>query len=136
MEKDETEIRKKDFTYRGKTIEELKKLNVREFAPYIRAKYRRNLLRQFQKIEDFVNTAKMKMEKDKQIKTHQRDIIIVPEMVGMKINVHDGKNFAPVVITGEMLGHRLGEFAPTRGKVKHSKAGIGATKGSKFKAKK
>ena len=136
MEKDETEIRKKDFTYRGKTIEELKKLNVREFAPYIRAKYRRNLLRQFQKIEDFVNTAKMKMEKDKQIKTHQRDIIIVPEMVGMKISVHDGKTFMPVVITGEMLGHRLGEFSITRAKIKHSKAGIGATKGSKFKAKK
>ena len=132
----EIEVRRKEFTYRGKTVEELKKIDVREFSKYIKSKPRRSILRQFQQIEDFVNRAKIKISRNKSVRTHKREIIIVPEMVGMKINVHDGKNFAPVVITGEMLGHRLGEFAPTRGKVKHSKAGIGATKGSKFKAKK
>lgn len=137
MENEETsEIKKKNFTYRGKTLEELKKLDVREFAKFIRSKYRRNLLRQFQKVEDFTNMAKEKVAKDKQIKTHLRDIIIVPELVGMKISVHDGKSFVPVIVTSEMMGHRLGEFAITRAKIKHSKAGIGATKGSKFKAKK
>ena len=54
----------------------------------------------------------------------------------MRVDIHDGRKFIPVSITGEMLGHRFGEFAMTRGRVKHSKAGIGATKGSKFKAKK
>jgi small subunit ribosomal protein S19 len=130
------EIKRKEFTYRGKTLDELKKLDVREFSKYLKSEERRNVLRQFQSIEDFVNRAKIKLEKNKQIRTHLRNLIIVPELVGMKISVHDGRNFTPVIITGEMLGHRLGEFALTRGKVKHSKAGIGATKGSKFKAKK
>ena len=57
-------------------------------------------------------------------------------MVGMKIHIHDGRNFVPVTIMGEMLGHRFGEFALTRGRVKHGKSGVGATKGTKFKAKK
>ena len=130
------EIKRKEFTYRGKTLEELKKLDVREFSKYLKSGARRNALRQFQQIEDFISRAKIKIDKNKQVRTHQRSLIIFPEMVGMKINIHDGRNFFPVIITGDMLGHRLGEFAITRGKVKHSKAGIGATKGSKFKAKK
>ncbi len=136
MTKEITEIKRKEFTYRGKTLDELKKLDVREFSKYIKSGSRRTALRQFQKIEDFVSRAKDKISKNKPVKTHKRDLIIVPEMVGMKINVHDGRNFFPVIITGEMLGHRLGEFAITRSRVKHGKSGIGATKGSKFKAKK
>ena len=133
---DVIEIKRKEFTYRGKTLEELKKLDVREFSKYIKSGPRRSVLRQFQQIEDFISRAKVKINKNKPVRTHERSLVIVPEMVGMKVNIHDGKNFAPVNITGEMLGHRLGEFAMTRGRVKHSKAGIGATKGSKFKAKK
>jgi len=132
----ETEVRKKEFTYRGKTVDELKKIDVREFSKHIKSGPRRTVLRQFQQIEDFVNRAKIKISRNKSVKTHKRELIVVPEMVGMKIGVHDGKSFVPVVITGDMLGHRFGEFAPTRAKIKHSKAGIGATKGSKFKAKK
>lgn len=131
-----SEIKRKEFTYRGKTVDELKKLDVREFSKYVKSKPRRTILRQFQQIENFVNRSKVKAEKNKPIRTHQRDLVIVPEMVGMKIGVHDGRAFVPTIITGEMLGHRLGEFAMTRSRVKHSKAGIGATKGSKFKAKK
>lgn len=134
--KNKMEIRKKDFTYRGKTMEELKKLDVREFAKYLRSRQRRNVLRQFQKIEDFVNRAKIKINKNKPIRTHQRDIVIVPGMVDMKIHVYNGRSFISVDIIGEMLGHRLGEFALTRGRVKHGKSGVGATKGTKFKAKK
>ena len=136
MTKEIIEIKRKEFTYRGKTLDELKKLEVREFSKYLKSGSRRTILRQFQKIEDFVGRAKNKINKNKPVKTHQRTIIIVPEMVGMKINVHDGRSFFPVIITGEMLGHRLGEFAITRSRVKHGKSGIGATKGSKFKAKK
>lgn len=136
MSKDDMEIKKKDFRYRGKSLEELKKLDVREFAKYLRSKQRRNILRQFQKVESFVHSAKMKEERGKPIKTHQREIIVVPDLVGMRIRVYNGKSFEPVNITGDMLGHRLGEFALTRSRVKHSKAGVGATKGSKFKSKK
>lgn len=136
MEKEINEIKKKEFTYRGKTVEELKKIDVREFSKFLKSRSRRSVLRQFQQIEDFINRAKTKINKNKPIKTHQRNLVIVPEMIGMKIGVYDGKAFFPIVITGEMLGHRLGEFAITRGRVKHGKSGIGATKGTKFKSKK
>ncbi|HUW43614.1 MAG TPA: 30S ribosomal protein S19 [Bacillota bacterium] len=136
MEEENIEIKRKDFTYRGKTLEDLKKLDVREFAKYLRSRQRRNVLRQFQKIENFISSAKTKMNKNKPIRTHQRDLTIVPEMIGMKIFVYNGKTFMPVDIVGEMLGHKIGEFALTRGRVKHGKSGVGATKGTKFKAKK
>lgn len=127
---------KKEFTFRGKTVEELQKLDVREFAKYLDARARRTALRQFSDIENFVNLAKEKIEKNKPVRTHKRDIVIVPQLVGMRIFVHNGRNFIPVDVVGEMLGHRLGELAPTRNKVKHGSAGIGATKGTKSKAKK
>lgn len=130
------ELKRKEFTYRGKTIEELKQLEVREFAKFLGSRQRRNLLRQFQKVEGFINRAKKKIARGKPIRTHQRNIIIVPEMVDMKIGVYNGKNFEQVHIVGEMLGHRLGEFSLTRPKVKHNKAGVGATKGSRAKSKK
>jgi len=132
----EIEIRKKEFKYRGKTIEELQKLDVREFANLVKSRERRNILRNFQKMEDFVKLAKKKIESKKAIRTHARDIIIVPQMIGMKISVYNGQNFLPFEVTGEMLGHKFGEFSLTRAKIKHSKMGVGATKGSKSKSKK
>ncbi len=130
------ESTKKQITFRGKTIEELKGLEIREFAKYLTSRTRRTVLRQFQDIENFVSRAKKKIEKNKPVRTHKRTIIVVPQMVGMKIQTYNGREFVPVEITGQMLGHRLGEFSMTRAKIKHSGAGIGATKGSKSKAKK
>jgi len=130
------ELTKKQFTYRGKTLEELQKLDVREFAKLVRARQKRAMLRNFQRIEDFVNQSKVKIEKNKAVRTHHRDLVVVPEMIGWRISVYNGNKFMPVQIISEMLGHRLGEFAPTRARIKHSKAGVGATKGSKHKSKK
>lgn len=130
------EIQKKQFLYKGKTLEELKKLDVREFAKYLGSRQKRTVLRNFQEIEKFVNRSKVKISKNKTIKTHQRDLVIVPEMIEWKVHIYNGNSFIPVVIVGEMLGHRLGEFAPTRPRIKHGKAGIGSTKGSKTQAKK
>jgi small subunit ribosomal protein S19 len=127
---------KKQFTYRGKTIEELKAMDTREFASLLPAKPRRFVLRNFQKIENFVSRCKEKQSRKKKIKTHRRDIAIVPQLIGMSVHVHNGREFTPVEISGEMLGHVLGEFAPTRARIQHSKAGVGATKGSKHKSKK
>ncbi|MBU0894347.1 MAG: 30S ribosomal protein S19 [Nanoarchaeota archaeon] len=129
-------LKKKTFTYRGKTLEELKTLDVREFAKYLRSRERRNVLRNFQEIEKFIKKSKEKQKRNKKIKTHQRDLIVVPEMVGMNIQIYNGNTFVSVEVIGEMLGHKFGEFAPTRPKVKHSKAGVGATKGTKHKSKK
>lgn len=134
--KKKSEIRKKEFSFRGKSLEELKTLDVREFAKHLRSKKRRSVLRQFQKIEDFVSRAQTKIKKNKPVKTHQREVVVVPGMVGMKIQIYNGRDFVPVEIVGEMLGHTLGEFALTRSRVKHGKSGVGATKGTKHKAKK
>ena len=130
------EIKKKEFTYRGKTIDQLKELEVREFANFLKSRQRRTILRQFQKIDKFINKSKEKIAKNKKIKTHQRDLIIMPKMVGMKIQIYNGRSFIPIEVVGEMLGHRFGEFAPTRAKIKHGKSGIGATKSTKGKSKK
>ena len=129
-------IQKKQFKYRGKEIEELKALDTREVAKYLNSRARRTVLRNFQTIENFVTRAEKKQAKGKKIKTHKRNIVVVPQLVGTQIQVHNGKNFIPVEIIPEMIGHFLGEFAPTRGKVAHSKSGVGATKGTKNKAKK
>jgi len=130
------ELKKKEFTYKGKTIEELQKLDVREFAKLLRARQRRTVLRNFQKVEDFINRAKEKAAKKKPIKTHHRDLVFTPQMIGMRIQIYNGNKFVATEVTGEMLGHKFGELAPTRARITHSKAGVGATKGSKHKSKK
>mgnify|MGYP001586312628 CR=1 FL=1 len=71
-----------------------------------------------------------KGERKKPVKTHVRDMIILPEMVGLTIHIHNGKEFVPLIVTEYMLGHYLGEFSQTRKKVAHSAPGIGATKSS------
>lgn len=129
-------IQKKEFKYRGKTLEELKTMDTREFAKLLPSKSRRFVLRNFQDIEYFVSRCKKKQERKKKIKTHKRNIVIVPQLVGMNISVYNGREFIPIEVVGEMLGHVLGEFSLTRAKIQHSKAGVGATKGSKHKSKK
>jgi small subunit ribosomal protein S19 len=119
-----------EFLFRGKSIEELKQLNIREFAKFLKSCERRSLLRQFDRIEKFLLRVKKKLKTGKLIRTHYRNLIIVPSMVDLTIHVHNGKEFVPVKIKPEMLGHRLGEFALTRKKVEHSAPGIGATRSS------
>ena len=114
------EIKKKEFKYRGKTIEELQALDVREFAEHLPARKRRTVLRNFQAHEDFVSRIQDKNNKRKQIKTHIRDLVVVPALVGMKIQIYNGNKFVPVDVTIEMLGCKLGEFAPTRAKIIHT----------------
>ncbi len=116
--------------FRGKELEDLKKLDTREFAKLLTSRERRSVLRNFNVVENFVKRAREKISKKKMIKTHDRELVIVPAMVGMRIGVHNGKDFFPVIIVVEMLGHRLGEFAVTRKSVKHGAAGVGATKSS------
>ena len=53
------------------------------------------------------------------LKTWSRDSTIFPEMVGMAFEVHNGKNFINVLVTENMVGHKLGEFSPTRKFIKH-----------------
>ena len=116
--------------FRGKQIEDLKSLDVREFAALLTARERRTVLRSFAMIEKFLDKSKKDVAKGKMPKTQTREIPIVPTMIGWTIGVHNGKEYTPVKVTEEMLGHRLGEFTLTRRTVKHGAAGIGSTKGS------
>ncbi len=120
----------KEATFRGKTIEELKQIDTREFAKFLKSRQRRAVLRQFDVIEKFISRCEKKQNKERPIKTHQRDLVVVPKMVGMAIQVYNGKQFIPVRIITEMLGHRLGEFSVTRTKVQHGAPGVGATRSS------
>ena len=122
------------FKYRGKTIEELKEMQLAELSELLPARARRSLKRGFteeqkkllKKIEDF-QTGKRK----KVIKTHVRDIIVLPVMVGIRILVHSGKEFSQVEVTSEMIGHYLSEFTRTRKNVQHKAPGVGATRSTK-----
>ncbi len=118
----------KEFTYRGRKEGELRALNVKDFARLLPSRERRSLLRGFsveeQKVVDAVAAGKQNIE------THCRDLLILPSFIGTTIKVHSGKEFFPLLITSEMMGHRLGEFALTRKNVKHSAPGVGATKSS------
>ena len=66
------------------------------------------------------------------VRTHLRDMIVLPEMVGKTIEIYNGKTFNRVEIMPEMVGHYLGEYSLTRGRVSHGSAGVGATRSSKF----
>lgn len=123
----------KQFTYHGKTLEELKKLSINEFMQIANARARRSLKRGLteQQKKLLKNIEKAQQEKsNKPIKTHCRNMIILPQMVGVTLLVHTGKTFTAVTITEEMLGRYLGEFSLTRTRVKHSAPGIGATRSS------
>jgi len=119
---------KKEIFYKGKTAEELKKMSLNEFMTLIPSRPRRSLKRGF--TEEQKKLLERIREGKKNIETHCRDMVIVPEMIGMMIKVHDGKTFNQVMIETEMVGHYLGEFSMTRKKVTHSAPGIGATRSS------
>ncbi len=119
---------KKEFTYRGKTLEELKKMSLNDFMLLLPARERRSLKRGFS--EQQKTLLKHIRAKKSNVETHCRDMIILPEMIGMTVKAHNGKEFIPVTIQNEMIGHYLGEFVITRQKVEHSAPGIGATRSS------
>jgi small subunit ribosomal protein S19 len=125
-----TTRRKKEFTFRGYTMDKLQKMTLAEFMPLLDARTRRSLKRgltvyQQKFLEHLQKT-------DGVVKTHNRDMIVLPEMVGRTVRIHDGKEFQQVAIQPEMLGHYLGEFALTRKGVKHTGPGVGATRSSKY----
>jgi len=120
----------REFYYKGKTLEELKEMSLEEFSKILTSKDRRSLIR------GLTDRQKKLLENirkypEKFHKTHERDMVILPEMVGIKMGVYNGKEYKIIVIAPEMIAHRLGEFVLTRGKVKHSSPGTGATRGSK-----
>lgn len=118
---------KKEFRYRGKTIEELQKMSINDFIELIPARERRSLKRETNETQ---KTFMKKVMNGNNIKTGCRDIIIIPQMVEKTVRIHNGKEFLSLLIQKEMIGHRLGEFILTRKKVEHHSPGVGATRSS------
>ncbi len=124
---------KKEQTFRGKTEEDIKKMSFKEFAELVPARQRRTINRGFTEMQKRLLAKAKKVREGKYkkpIKTHCRNMVIVPDMLGLVINVHSGKEFVPVEVTIDKLGHYLGEFRMTRSKVQHSAPGVGATRSS------
>jgi small subunit ribosomal protein S19 len=120
----------KIFSYKGKTVEELQKMSLEEFVKLLPARQKRTLVRGFtEKQKKFLKRLR---KAEKPLKTHCREMIIIPEMIDKKIMVYSGKEWVLIDIKPEMIGHRLGEFVLTRKRVMHSSPGVGATKSSKF----
>lgn len=120
----------REFSFRGHNLEELKKMSIEEFARLLKARERRALKRGLTSQQKKL-LERIRKNPNKFHKTHVRDMVILPEMVGVKLGVFNGKEWVTVVIKPEMIGHRLGEFAVTTQRVKHSAPGVGATRGSK-----
>nr|QBH73109.1 40S ribosomal protein S15 [Eurycantha calcarata] len=141
-EVEETQKKKRTFrkfTYRGVDLDQLLDMPVEQLMELMHARARRRFSRGLKRkpmaLVKKLRKAKKEAppnEKPEIVKTHLRNMIIVPEMVGSIVGVYNGKTFNQVEIKPEMIGHYLGEFSVTYKPVKHGRPGIGATHSSRF----
>jgi small subunit ribosomal protein S19 len=122
--------RREEFTYRGYKMDELKAMGISELLPLMPSRPRRKILRGLSRGEETL-LAKIR-EGDESVRTHLREMIVLPEMIGKSIEIYNGKEFVKVEFQPESVFRYLGEFALTRKRVAHGSAGIGATRGSKY----
>jgi len=128
----------KKFAYRGFTLDQLQSMSMDEFIDLLPSRQRRSLHRgltpEQRMLLEKMRNAKETIRKGSSmaVRTHIRDMIILPEMVGLTIRVHNGKEFVSVEIKPEMIGYYLGEFAITNKPVKHGTPGIGASRSSMY----
>jgi small subunit ribosomal protein S19 len=128
--------REGEFTYRGHTLDELQEMALDEVAELLPARQRRTITRgltsEHEKFLEKVRDADAQETADSPIRTHLRDMPVLPSFVDKTFAVYNGQSFERVRIQPEMIGHYLGEFQLTRNSVEHGQAGIGATRSSKF----
>ncbi|MFW6003685.1 MAG: 30S ribosomal protein S19 [Halanaeroarchaeum sp.] len=128
--------REGDFTYRGHDLEELQEMSLEEVAELLPARQRRTITRglgpEYEKLLEEARDSEPEETANDPIRTHLRDMPILPEFVGLTFSVYSGQEFERVEVEPEMIGHYLGEFQLTRNSVEHGQAGIGATRSSKF----
>ena len=128
----------KEFMYRGHKLDSLLGMSMDEFITLLPSRQRRSLQRgltpEQRILLEKMRAAHEEVKKGKEValKTHVRDLVILPEMVGMKVMVHNGKDFVAMEIKPEMIGHYLGEFAITNKPVRHGTPGIGASRSSMY----
>ena len=128
--------REGEFTYRGYTLDELQEMSLDEVAELLPARQRRTIERglsvQEEKLRERAAEAGEQETANDPIRTHLRDMPVLPEFVDLTFEVYTGQSFERVRVEPEMIGHYLGEFQLTRTSVEHGQAGIGATRSSKF----
>ncbi|MFP4523746.1 MAG: ribosomal protein S19 family protein [Candidatus Woesearchaeota archaeon] len=117
---------RKEHTYRGKTVKELQELSFDEFVHLLPSRERRTVDRMSEELKQVYEKTKNKDN----VKTHHREMIVFPHMVGKVIKVHNGKAFVDVHVQPEMIGMRFGQLVPSRKRVSHGGPGVGATKSS------
>ena len=126
----------KEFAYRGHSLDELQAMDVDEVAELLPARQRRSITRglgvEHEKLLERARNRDKEETADDPIRTHLRDMPILPEFVGITFSVYNGHSFERVQVEPEMIGHYLGEFHLTRSTVSHGQAGIGATRSSTF----
>lgn len=127
----------RQFSYRGHSVDELKQMSMDEFIKLLPARQRRSLVKGLtneQRIlmEHIRQVRKENGEKPSPVKTHVRDMIVIPEMLGLTLQLHSGKEYVAIDIKPEMIGHFVGEFAITNQKVVHGTPGIGASRSSMY----
>ncbi|CAG9463662.1 unnamed protein product [Pedinophyceae sp. YPF-701] len=127
------------FQYRGVELEKLLDLKIDKLVTLMNARVRRKFSRGLSR---GANTLIRKLraakkaaadgEKPDPVRTHLRNMIVLPEMIGSVIGIYNGKTFNQVEIRPEMVGHYLGELSITYKPVAHGRPGIGASMGAKF----
>ena len=123
--------RKKEFTYRGLTLDKLQELEFDQFLSMLPSRQRRSFKRGLSREQaKLINDSEQRPEKV--LRTHRREMIVIPQFVGRKFAVHNGREFVDIDIMPEMIGLYFGELAPTRTSPTHTGPGVGATKSSKF----
>jgi len=128
--------REGEFTYRGYDLDELQSMSLDEVAELLPARQRRTITRglseEHEKVLAKAEDRTAEETANDPIRTHLRDMPVLPSFVGLTFEVYDGHEFGRVEVQPEMIGHYLGEFELTRSSVEHGQAGIGATRSSKF----
>jgi small subunit ribosomal protein S19 len=129
----------REFKFKGYSVEKMKTMSIESLLPLMNSRQRRSLDK---RVGKYMNDEKRKLREDmklaregklnKSIKTHVRDMVILPDMIDLTINVHNGKDFTPINIRPEMIGHYLGEYSITNKRVQHGAPGVGASRSSLY----
>jgi len=128
----------REFVYRGYNLKELQQMSMDDFICLLPSRQRRSLKRGLsqdqRKLLEKIRQAKRDSDNSRMmtVKTHSRDMVILPEMIGVTIQIYNGKEFEQVEIEEPMMGHYIGEYAITNEKVIHGTPGIGASRSSMY----
>lgn len=129
----------REFKYKGYSGDQIQRLSIETLMPLLNSRQRRSLDR---RLSTYMTDEKRKFRGELKLsregkltsplKTHLRDMIILPDMIGLNVLVHNGKEFIPFTIRPEMVGHYLGEYSITNKRVQHGSPGVGSSRSSLY----